>query len=43
MQMNWAQYFEQDDNRTQAYYVEKVIDENMGVFHEYVIKNLLEK
>ena len=29
---SWAQYFDQDDIRTQAFYVEKMIDENMGMF-----------
>ena len=43
MQVSWAQYFDQDDIRTTTYYVEKTIDENMGIFHEYLIKNLLEK
>ena len=42
-QVSWAQYFAQEDNRTQSYYVEKMIDVNMGMFQDYVHKNLIEK
>ena len=41
-QVSWSQYFSQTDSRTHKYQVEKMIDVNMGMFQEYIIKNILE-
>lgn len=43
MQISWSQYFSQSDSRSHTYRVEKMIDENMGIFQEYIIKILEDK